>query len=83
MEATKVIISKQPMEGTRITDEYAEKRTPFENNQLAPVDNLNIQGPKAIAGKEALFELAQRVGMLKVLRWKPRLVCSKQHQGVR
>lgn len=75
MEATKFIISKPPMEGSQVTDGFSHKRQPFQNDQLASVENLNVQVPKALIGKEALFELAQRVGLLKVLRWKPRLVC--------
>lgn len=72
MEATKEIVSKQPLEGTRTADEF--NRTPFEHEQLLPVDNLSVQGPKDVVGKEKLAALANGVGMLEVLRWKPRLV---------
>lgn len=74
MEATKAIISKDPIKEALVEDEFSDRRQPFAHQQLQPLDNLNVQGPKSLIGKEALYELAQRVGMLKVLRWKPRLV---------
>ena len=74
METTKSIISKAPMEGTRIEDEFSDKRQAFEHEQLLLVDNLIVEGPKDVVGKEKLHALAQGVGMLNVLRWKPRLV---------
>lgn len=75
METTKAIISKNPMEGAQVADEHAGRRKPFVHERLTPVDNLNAQGFKDVAGKEQMFDLAQRVGLIKVLRWKPRLVC--------
>lgn len=72
MEATKEIVSKAPMKGSRQTDAFG--RTPFEHEQLASVDNLNVEGPKDVVGKEKLYELASTVGILDVVRWKPRLV---------
>lgn len=74
METTKSIVSKEPMTGTRIEDEFSEDRQPFEHEQLLPIDNLSVEGPKDVAGKEKLYSLASEVGMLHVLRWKPRLV---------
>lgn len=73
MEATKGIISKEPMIGSRLDDEFG--REPFENPQLRSLDNLNVQGPKDVVGKEQLYALAGEVGLLGVVRWKPRLVC--------
>lgn len=72
MEVTKNIISKEPLEGSKIVDEF--DRVAFENDRLASVDNLNVQEPKQIIGKDKLYKLATSVGMLDVLRWKPRQV---------
>lgn len=74
MEASKHIVSKEPLKGSRISDDFSADRQPFEHAQLASVDNLVVEGPKDVAGKEKLYNLAQRVGMINVLRWKPRLV---------
>jgi hypothetical protein len=74
METTKHIVSKAPLKGTRVTDEFSNDREPFEHSQLQSVDNLIKEGPQDVAGKEKLYNLTQRVGMLNVLRWKPRLV---------
>lgn len=76
METTKAIISKNPMDGAQVTDEYSARRKPFVHERLTPIDNLNAQSFKDVAGKEHMFDLAQRVGLIKVLRWKPRLVRS-------
>jgi large subunit ribosomal protein L15 len=81
MEATKEVVSKSPLNGSRQTDEF--DRVPFEHEQLASVDNLNVEGPKDIAGKEKLYALATTVGMLDVLRWKPRLVSGARSDGAR
>ena len=75
METTKSIVSKAPMEGARAEDEFSGERQPFEHEQLLPVDNLSVENPREVSGKEKLYALAAEVGMLKVLRWKPRLVC--------
>lgn len=77
METTKSIVSKAPMEGTKIEDEFSDRRTAFQHDQLLPVDNLIIEGPKDVAAKEKIHALAQSVGMNNVLRWKPRLVSLK------
>lgn len=73
MEATKEIVSKSPLQGSRQVDEF--DREPFTHEQLASLDNLSVEGPKDIVGKEKLYSLATDVGMLDVMRWKPRLVC--------
>jgi large subunit ribosomal protein L15 len=74
METTKDIVSKAPMEGARSQDELGFEREPFENEQLLQVDNLNAKTPSDVVAKEKLHSLAMQVGMLDVLRWKPRLV---------
>lgn len=72
MEATKTIVSKQPAAAAKIPDEF--DRQAFLHDQLEPVDNLNVEGPNDLIGKDQLYKLAKSVGMLNVLRWKPRRV---------
>lgn len=74
MEATKDIVAKEPLKGAVQADEF--DRTPFEHPQLLSIDNLNVEGPKDIAGKEKLYALALEVGLIDVVRWKPRMVCT-------
>jgi hypothetical protein len=73
MEATKWIVGKGPKAKVQ-KDEFSELRKPFENEQLAVVDNLSVE---TIPGKEKLYALAAEVGMLSTLRWKPRMVRQK------
>lgn len=73
MEAVKEIVSKPADPRAKEVDEF--DREPFEHPKLAPVDNLNVQDPRDIVGKDKLSALASSVGMADVLRWKPRLVC--------
>ncbi|KYK60810.1 hypothetical protein DCS_01948 [Drechmeria coniospora] len=80
MEATKDIVSRPPLAGTRIPDENG--REPLEHAQLASVDNLNVLGPKDVVGKEKLYALATNVGMMDVMRWKPRLPERLEASGV-
>ncbi|KOS17215.1 54S ribosomal protein L15 [Escovopsis weberi] len=80
MEATKEIVSQGPQEGSMVPDQF--DRTPVENQQLLSVDNLNIQGPKDVIAKEKLFSLADKVGLLDVVRWKPRLTRKLESSGV-
>lgn len=72
MEVTKGVVAKEPLDGSRVPDDF--ERQPFENPQLQSVDNLNVEGPMDIAGKEKLYALGSEVGLLDVVRWKPRLV---------
>lgn len=72
LEATKEIVGREPQQDPGSLDRLG--REPFLNNQLASVDNLSLLGPKDIVGKEKLHALARSVGMLDVVRWKPRLV---------
>ncbi|KAG6002387.1 hypothetical protein E4U21_003147 [Claviceps maximensis] len=82
MEATKEIVSKAPLQGSRQKDEHDAFREPFEHEQLAAVDNLNVQNPKDVVGKEKLYELATRIGLMDVVRWKPRLPEKLEVSGV-
>ena len=72
MEATKDIVTKPPYKEARTEDEF--QREPFSHEQLLPVDNLLVEGPNDVAGKDQLYELARAVGMMDAVRWKPRLV---------
>ena len=74
MEATKSIISQGPISGAKVQDEFIGEREPFEHEQLQSIDNLYVKKPHDTVGKENLFALASEVGLLDVLRWKPRLV---------
>ncbi|KAG5932500.1 hypothetical protein E4U53_001301 [Claviceps sorghi] len=80
MEATKEIVSKAPLEGSRQTDDLP--RTPFEHEQLAAVDNLSVESPKDVVGKEKLYVLANKVGLRDVVRWKPRLPNHLEASGI-
>ncbi|KAH6892989.1 ribonuclease-III-like-domain-containing protein [Thelonectria olida] len=80
METTKHIVTKDPIPGSRIADEF--DRQPFEHPQLASLDNLTMEGPRDITGKDKLYELAVDVGLIDVVRWKPRLVRKLQASGV-
>lgn len=72
MEATKEIVSKEPLDGSILPDQFDRK--PSEDDQLLSVDNLNVMGPRDVIGKDKLYQLANNVGLLDVVRWKPRLV---------
>lgn len=76
METTKSIVSKEPKPNASIEDQYSEEREPFMHEQLRQVDNLSLESPKDVAGKDKLYDLAVDVGMMRVLRWKPRLVST-------
>ncbi|KAG5979469.1 hypothetical protein E4U55_005142 [Claviceps digitariae] len=81
MEASKEIVSKAPLQGSRQVDQDLV-RQPFEHEQLAAVDNLNVQNPKDVVGKEKLYALAARIGLMDVVRWKPRLPENLEASGV-
>ncbi|KAF4978684.1 hypothetical protein FZEAL_4978 [Fusarium zealandicum] len=80
METTKNIVAKEPIPGSRVADNF--NRQPFEHPQLQSLDNLTMEGPRDIAGKDKLSRLASEVGMIDVVRWKPRLVRKLQASGV-
>ncbi|PFH59007.1 hypothetical protein XA68_12936 [Ophiocordyceps unilateralis] len=80
MEATTHIISLPPLKGTDFPDPY--KRKPFSHPQLASIDNLAIEGPRHVVGKEKLYALALAVGMGSVVRWKPRMTHRLHESGV-
>ncbi|QPH04072.1 hypothetical protein C2857_000718 [Epichloe festucae Fl1] len=81
MEATKEIVSKAPLKGSRQTDSLGREK-PFEHEQPASVDNLNVESPKDLVGKEKLFDFAFSMGLLDVVRWKPRLPRNLESSGV-
>lgn len=72
METTKTIVAKDPMGAPKIDDGF--EREPFMHPNLQSVDNLSVAGPKDIAGKDNLSGLAAEVGLIDVVRWKPRKV---------
>ncbi|CAI6096672.1 hypothetical protein V2G26_016421 [Clonostachys chloroleuca] len=82
MEAAKDIVSQEPLPGAKAIDEFESERQPFESPQLSQVDNLNVRTPQTVASKESIYKLAQSVGMLNVVRWKPRLPHALESSGV-
>ncbi|KAG6030031.1 hypothetical protein E4U41_000217 [Claviceps citrina] len=80
MEATKEIVSKAPLPGSRQEDDLG--RQPFEHEQLAAVDNLSVENPRDVVGKERLYKFASNMGLLDVVRWKPRLPGNLITSGV-
>ncbi|CAF3641070.1 unnamed protein product [Fusarium graminearum] len=79
METTKTIVAKDPMSQPK-KDKY--NREPFTHPSLMSVDNLSTQGAKDIAGKSNLSALAADVGLIDVVRWKPRKVQKLKQSGV-
>ncbi|KAH0497894.1 hypothetical protein TgHK011_005176 [Trichoderma gracile] len=80
MEATKEIVSKEPLAGSILADQF--DRQPLDDAQLLAVDNLNVMGPRDVMGKDKLYQLANKVGLLEVVRWKPRLPKRLESSGV-
>ncbi|KAL5615617.1 hypothetical protein BROUX41_005656 [Berkeleyomyces rouxiae] len=80
-ECAKMIATSAPKETVSEPDEYGRK--PFDDALLASLDNLSLQQPKDIVSIENIERVALDVGLLKVLRWKPRmpddLSASGQH----
>jgi hypothetical protein len=68
-----------PASSREFPDEF--DREPFRHHALANVDKLNIRQPQHVASKENLRKLAMDVGLLEVIRWKPRMVCFMPPQG--
>lgn len=72
MEATKDIVSRPPLAKRITPDENA--KLPSNQSRLAGVDNLTHTGPKDLTGSDKLYKLAQKLGVMDVMRWKPRKV---------
>lgn len=72
-EAVKDTVGRRPLEGTQLPDNY--DREPFQHEQLDSVDNLLVRPPKQVISKAKLHALASSVGLVDVMRWKPRMVC--------
>ncbi|CAG7560015.1 unnamed protein product [Fusarium equiseti] len=79
METTKTIVAKDPV--TKHKKDGFE-REPFLHPSLQSVDNLSHIGAKDIAGKTNLSTLAADVGLIDVVRWKPRKVENLRASGV-
>lgn len=57
-------------------------RTPFRHPALNRTDNFIATQPAELMDKRKIAKLAMEVGILGVMRWKPRLVCWP-HQRLR
>lgn len=72
LELTKDIIAQAP---TGLpADPYG--REPFSHPSLDGINNLAQTQPKNIVHHQAMHKLALEVGMMRVVRWKPRLVST-------
>ncbi|RCI11668.1 hypothetical protein L249_7723 [Ophiocordyceps polyrhachis-furcata BCC 54312] len=80
LEATMYIVNKPPDPKTAFPDPYHRK--PHKHPQLSSIDNLAIEGPRQMIGKEKLYALALGVGMPSVIRWKPRMTHRLKESGV-
>ncbi|KAH7145886.1 ribonuclease-III-like-domain-containing protein [Dactylonectria estremocensis] len=80
METTKDIVAKEAMPEAKVTDEF--HREAFSHPQLDSINNLTVEGPRDIVGKEKLYDLAIEVGLIDVVRWKPRLVRKLKTSGI-
>ncbi|PNP79570.1 hypothetical protein FNYG_07186 [Fusarium nygamai] len=79
METTKTIVAQGPI-GTPTFDDGFD-RQPFVHSNLQSVDNLSVKGPKDVVGKERLSGLAAEVGLIDVVRWKPKQVQKLRASG--
>ncbi|KAM5378213.1 hypothetical protein ACJA88_005947 [Fusarium oxysporum] len=79
METTKTIVAQSPMGTPNFDDGF--DRQPFVHPNLQSVDNLSIKGPKDVVGKERLSGLAAEVGLIDVVRWKPKQVQKLRASG--
>ncbi|KAF5707091.1 RNase III domain-containing protein [Fusarium mundagurra] len=79
METTKTIVAQGPS-GTPTFDDGFD-RQPFVHPNLQSVDNLSVKGPKDVVGKERLSGLAAEVGLIDVVRWKPKQVQKLRASG--
>ncbi|RDA87097.1 hypothetical protein CP532_0177 [Ophiocordyceps camponoti-leonardi (nom. inval.)] len=80
LEATMYIVNKPPDPKTAFPDPFQRKT--HKHPQLASIDNLAIEGPRQMIGKEKLYALALGVGMPFVIRWKPRMTHRLKESGV-
>ncbi|KAM4066349.1 ribonuclease-III-like domain-containing protein [Hirsutella rhossiliensis] len=80
MEATKDIVSKPPLAKQTAPD--ANAKLPTQQSRLDAVDNLSHTGPKDLASVDKLYKLATKMGILSVMRWKPRLTQELEQSGV-
>ncbi|KAK3377434.1 ribonuclease-III-like-domain-containing protein [Podospora didyma] len=61
-------------------DEF--KRKPFTHPALANIDKLSVRHPQKIIDKEKLAKLVRDVGLMDVIRWKPRNPMKLETSGV-
>jgi large subunit ribosomal protein L15 len=75
LETTRhIMVSPATRRNSPAQDEFG--REPFQHPALANVDKLQARQPRDIVSKEKLAKLALDVGMLEVVRWKPKMVCQ-------
>jgi len=75
LESTRAIMVS-PIDPTQKPIEDSHGRQPFEHLALTNVDKLNTHQPQELISITKVAKLAHEVGMMGVVRWKPRLVCS-------
>jgi len=66
------ILVSPPAGKQRIQDPYG--REPYQNSALDNVDKLNYRQPQDIMHQDRIASLAKEVGLMNVMRWRPRLV---------
>ncbi|KAL2262649.1 hypothetical protein VTK26DRAFT_574 [Humicola hyalothermophila] len=72
LEATRsIMVRPAPAQATPDPDPFG--REPFRHPALANLDKLNVTQPQDLVSKEKLAKLAIDVGLLEVIRWKPRM----------
>lgn len=71
LETTRSILTS-PVLNEPIVDKYG--RTPYNHAALANIDKLNYTQPLDIMDKTKLARIGIDVGLLGVMRWKPRMV---------
>ncbi|PKS05289.1 hypothetical protein jhhlp_008661 [Lomentospora prolificans] len=79
LEVTKNIIS-----GSQPTAPPADAfgRQPFEHPSLAGLENFAEKQPHDVISREKMYKFAMELGLLKVMRWKPRLPENLAGSGV-
>lgn len=72
LETAKRTISKSPLPGSTVEDKHG--RTPVDDAKLRTLDNLSVERVSDVFGDVQVNSLCRDVGLLDVIRWKPRLV---------
>ncbi|KAK3324901.1 ribonuclease-III-like-domain-containing protein [Apodospora peruviana] len=80
LESTREIMVSPAAQGELITDRY--NREPFDHPAMANVDKLAFRQPRDLIHKDRVAKLALEVGMMRVVRWKPRLPENLEGSGL-